>query len=474
MTVCQPHSISIAALPPLGAVLGAEVLTVEGVGSPKALHVVQQAMVDHHGSQCGFCTPGFVMSLVANQLRATSLDALTQQTRTAVIESISGNLCRCTGYRPILDAALAANAAANPGSVELFTPPIELPHRAVNPHYHRPETLSELCAVLQAEAPGEPTTVSAIDGSPDKSIDKPIDKRLDKPADTPGTRELLLAGTTDRWLDITQRYQDLRLAIDITRVGEMRAIEVRDGKLVIGAAVTHTELLHWFAGNPSAGQPACAAVTGILHRFGSPQIRNRGTIGGNIANASPIADWPPLLLAMDATLLLMSATGTTRRVAIAEFYRGYRQIELAADEFIVSIECDATLDWDSLIAYKVSKRIEDDISSTMLAVYIEQSTEQPIKQGTHEPTVTLCRIALGGVAATPIRVAAVEAWLTGEPITAARISAASILLMEELTPISDVRASADYRRLASGEILTKALQQLAGAERDTLTEAVVR
>ncbi len=412
---------------PLGAVLDCHVLTIEGVGQPGNLHPVQDAMITEHASQCGFCTPGFVMSLVANQLRVESPAALKAQTRGNAIEAISGNLCRCTGYRPILAAALASNqtVAANP--VAFFIP--EAPQNTVAPitstphQYHHPTSLPALAQRLKEQ----PTTAAT---------------------------DILLAGTTDAWLNVTQRYTALPSAIDITRVPELRSIDATDKTLTIGAAVTHTELLQFF----DTTTP-CPAIVAILRRFGSPQVRNRGTIGGNIANASPIADWPPLLLALNATLNLMNAEGVTRRVELSDYYLGYRQTVLGADEFLVSVDVPADTNWQALIAHKISKRIEDDISSTMGAIYLQQDKQ----------LVTTCRIAFGGVAATPIRLTDVEALLLGQPLVAANIDRACDALGQTLQPISDVRASANYRRSASIAVLRKALEELASGDRQTLT-----
>ena len=420
---------------PLGAVLDSQVLTIEGVGQPGNLHPVQDAMITEHASQCGFCTPGFVMSLVANQLRAESPAALSAQTRGDAIEAISGNLCRCTGYRPILAAALASNQRVATSPVTLFTPPpTRTPDDATTntaTQYHHPTSLQALVQIL-TEQQATPTA-----------------------GNSSTTTDLLLAGTTDAWLDVTQRYADLTTAIDITRVPELRTIDAAKNRLTIGAAVTHTELLQFFA-----EEIPCAAIVTILQRFGSPQVRNRGTIGGNIANASPIADWPPLLLALNARLNLMNSAGSLRTVELSNYYLDYRKTVLAADEFLVSVDVPVTTNWQALIAHKISKRIEDDISSTMGAVYLEQD----------DNSVATCRIAFGGVAATPVRLPEVEALLLGKPLVEATINQACEALGRALKPISDVRASASYRRSASVAVLRKALEEFVSGDRQTLTD----
>lgn len=407
---------------PLAHAIGRQVVTVEGVGQPGALHPVQAAMVSEHGSQCGFCTPGFVMSLVAAQLIAQNGKTLIAQDRSTLVRSISGNLCRCTGYRPILSAAAKAHrdtaeqwpeATADAVSALRARADAKQPDNNLPAGYYRPATIVQLQALLPLRLP-------------------------------------LIAGCTDFWLEVTQRYRDFSGLIDISEVTELRQITLNQNRLSIGAAVTHSELEAYFAQGPCA----CEAIVGMLQRFGSPQIRNRGTIGGNIANASPIADWAPVLLALDATVVLQDAQGAERVLPIQEFYLGYKETQLQEAELLAGVECRCPDDWNQLHVYKLSKRHDDDISSTLGAFLLE------LRDG----VVARCRVAFGGVAAIPVRFSAVEDLLLGQPLTETLTEQASELLRTLLEPISDVRASADYRREASVALLRKALSAQAGPQ----------
>ena len=392
---------------PLGAVLERQVLTVEGVGQPGTLHPVQEAMVTEHGSQCGFCTPGFVMSMVGRQLQADDVSQLGNLTRDELIVAISGNLCRCTGYRPILAAAAKANAeVARGASANGPLTSVTATNAAGIPDYHCPQTEAELQALLGSQLP-------------------------------------LVAGSTDLWLEVTQRYQDFAGLIDLTGIASLQTIEQHGERLHIGAGVTHAQLERYFADGPHA----CPAIVSLLHRFGSPQIRNRATLGGNVANASPIADWPPLLLVLDAQVHINNAQGVPRSVPLESFYRGYKDTELGADEYIATIDIDANAHFAGLQAFKISKREDDDISSTMGAFAISLANGE----------IDDVRIAYGGVAATPVRLREVERRLLGQPINEATMAMASYAVTRALEPISDVRASADYRREVSAELLRKAL-----------------
>ena len=415
---------------PVGAVAGGCVLTVDGVGG-ETLHPVQQAMADMHGAQCGFCTPGFVMARVGERLARRAAGDMAVLDRDTAVAAVSGNLCRCTGYRPILAAAQSAGPVEDDPPFDwLFDAP-EADSDAVAP-YAIPRTLDALLACCRDAAAS-------------------------------GDAVLLAAGTTDAWLTVTQAYQDYARIVDLTNVAELKALYVEGDRLTIGAAVTHAELLSFFA----APDHRCDAIVEILERFGSPQIRARGTVGGNIANASPIADWAPLLLALDAELQLTSFEGTVRTVPLAGFYQGYKQTELAADELLTSLSVPMPDQWASLAAGKISKRTEDDISSVMGAALLE--TEG------HDRRVTVARVAFGGVAATPVRLTAIEDALLGTSLATlsdARIDELASQAGAGVNPISDVRASASYRRAMTGALLKKALLKLRDGSAPGLWEAV--
>ena len=417
---------------PVGAAIDKQVITVEGVGTPENMHPVQQAMVTEHGSQCGFCTPGFVMSLVAAELRANPGD----KQREHAVQAISGNLCRCTGYRPIIDAALHANAGANnksgtlPGSWRDLNPERQVPSTTESKTYSRPRTLDALFTLMRN------------DGSTRSLL-----------ADDRRNARWLVAGTTDAFLEVSQRYLDPSLIADVSDVVELQGITVGDDEVTLGAAVTHAEALAYFA-SPDSHAPAIVAV---LERFGSPQIRFRGTLGGNIANASPIADWPPMLIALDAELTLADAEGTRRRLPLDEFYLDYKRTVLGDSEMIVSVHIPKHIDPGKLQAHKISKRFEDDISSVLAAVYLRVS----------QATIGECRIAFGGVAATPLRCVKTEAALLQQTLNSATIETAVAQLGHEITPISDVRASDDYRKRVAQSVfrnlLLKQMTDRAGA-----------
>lgn len=391
------HTVN-SCITPSGAALGQRVITVEGIGAPDNLHPVQQAMVDQHGSQCGFCTPGFIVSLTA-----FAQDALAQSSRSDCARAISGNLCRCTGYRPILAAAQQALAAP---AEDRTISPLSLTDSSAPATYAKPVTLPELLAHMRER--------------PDRA------------------RWPLAAGTTDLWLAVSQRYQDFDGFIDVSDVAELNSVEHTPDGLMIGAGVRLSRLTELFASTSAR----CPAFVEVLHRFGSPQIRSRATLGGNLAGGSPIADSAPLLLALDAAVMLAASTGDTRALPLAEFFIDYRRTALAADEIIVAITIPAAIDLSTLRAHKISKREEDDISSVLVAVNkIDDSW----------------RVALGGVAATPRRVAAVEAVLNSAPLSIELIDSACKALAKGITPLSDVRASADYRRATAEAVLRRML-----------------
>lgn len=386
------HTLN-SCITPLAAMAAKQVITVEGVGNPQSPHPVQQAMVSEHGSQCGYCTPGFVMSLVNHHQTNQPTN-----TREAIAHAIGGNLCRCTGYRPIIDAGVSAmqqTAAEIP--VDTPTPAVyQLPQAAENQSYQRVTTMDALTQAL---------------------------------AELPQAR--IVAGATDLWLEVTQLLHDFDHVIDISDCTPLQQIEsLNEGGWRIGAAVSHEKLETFLAAQD------CQSLTEMLVRFGSPQIRFRGTIGGNIGNASPIADWPPALLALDAVLVLASQSGQ-RRVPISEFYTGYRQTVLNDGECIAFVEIP-DCSWQQLQFYKISKRHEDDISSVTVAVY---------------RTAEVCRIGLGGVAATPVRLTTVET-LVQQGADAQDVRSA---IEQAITPISDVRASAAYRMAMVQNLILKAV-----------------
>lgn len=414
---------------PAGAFLNRSIITVEGIGTPARPHPVQTAMVTENGSQCGFCTPGFVMAMVAQQLDASPFPAADSE-HLAAARSISGNLCRCTGYRPILGALKIANARVN--AQFNGTPSAALPAASVP----APGPGNRLTATRYLQ----PQTRAALEDAIAASSNPPV----------------FVAGSTDLWLEATQRYREFDRLIDLHQVAELNQLERSAGWLRIGAAVTHRRLTRLFSGDhPLGADLHCAGALHLLDRFGSPQVRNRGTLGGNIGNGSPIADWPPFLLCLDAVLVL-AAPGRERRVALADFYTGYRRTLRADDEYLLRIELPDPAPLADLQCYKISKRTDDDISAVFGAFLVRFDNE----------VISDCRIAFGGMAATPVRLRDVEAQLLGRRADADTEALAASLMGTTLTPIGDVRASASYRLAMAQSLLRKALQ----GQRDAAAE----
>ena len=374
---------------------------------PPALHPAQEAMVQCHGSQCGFCTPGFVMSLFG--MYQNHVCKGQNITRTLAQEELSGNLCRCTGYRPILDAAqqmaalpaMAVNEVGLLQKLELLA----LDHKALEANfaYIAPATLPALLAARAAH---------------------------------PGAQ--LVAGCTDVGLWVTKQHRQYAQILDVTRAAELRLVEATAQHIAIGAAVSLTE--------------AFAALTAQwpqLHtfatRFAGLPVRNSGTLGGNVANGSPIGDSMPLLIALRAQVVLASSARGERTLALEDLYTGYRQNVMAADELLVRIVVPRPSANEQLKAYKISKRFDDDISAVCLVIHLD------IAHG----TVQRASIGAGGVAATPARARQTEAVLTGQPWTEATVQRAAAALQAEFSPISDMRASGAYRRTVLASLLQR-------------------
>ena len=396
-----------ACILPLGQVAGREVITVEGLADEAGLHPAQKSLVDCHGSQCGFCTPGFVMSLAALVENGETAS------RDTVLQGISGNLCRCTGYKPIVEAGLKALAA---------------PPRLGNP----PGIPGEAAALPDCVAPANESELQALIKT------------------NPQAR--LIAGGTDLMLEVTQQYKDLPGLIDVSRVEELCQVDVTDTHLIIGAAVSYSHV--------EARPEISKQLLALLHRLGSRQIRNAGTIGGNLANGSPIADMPPVLMIWDADIEIVNSDGQRRSLRVSDFYHGYRDTDLAADEYISSVVVPRSAISNFHRFYKNSKRIEDDISSVMGAFRFTGN----------EDAVHECRIAFGGMAATPVRLVEIEQMLAGRSVSDKMISEAKIALAQAMTPMSDVRASADYRREMACVMLERALREFRGEDLAMVTE----
>ena len=411
----------------LGSFAGKRIYTVDGLANPGTgeLHPVQKAMVDCHGSQCGFCTPGFVMSLAGlyeNNLEKGSVEG------GAVFDAISGNLCRCTGYRPIIEAA---------ETMLSYEPKISLV--ADEDDLSNGEEISGEGAAHHFDASDPITETSDI--SPEYYL--PTSEQELQSLFTSDAEVFLVAGGTDKVLEISQNYSAPARVIDVTRVEVLNAIDVTDTHIDIGAAVSYSELEKVF----SERSPEFIA---LLHRLGSRQIRNRGTLGGNIANGSPIADTPPVLFVWQAEIEVVNSQGERRWVDVNEFYIGYRETVLEPDAYIARIRINKQ-EWERPHRfYKVSKRFEDDISAVMGAFVVEQD----------DGICTNLRAAYGGMAATPVRASKTEAFLIGKEINSANLEQACAILQQEFKPLSDVRASAAYRSAMAVNLFRKAVSDL--------------
>jgi len=380
------------------AMAGQEVLTAEGMGKKEALHPVQSAMVEQAGSQCGYCTPGFIASMFAEVYRPER-DGYDP-------ESIGGNLCRCTGYRPIRDAMrslpLAPPDDAFATRLGKPAPPLEsVRHQHGERRFYRPSSLEELFAVL---------------------------------ADEPEAK--LLAGGTDMAIELTQRYMRHACIVSLEGVTELHAFEESDEAVSIGAGVPLTQV------ERRLGERLPVLHT-LFNLFSSRLIRNRATLGGNLVNASPIGDSPPVLLALGAELVL-ARSGGERTVPLDGFFTGYRQTILEPREVVRAVRLPKPFPTFTRF-FKVSKREMDDISTVAGAFAIE------LEGG----LVKTARLAYGGVAATPIRAHEAERVLVGSPWSESSLRAASAALEKAGTPMTDHRGSAAYRRAMINRLLER-------------------
>ncbi|TMV11856.1 xanthine dehydrogenase small subunit [Arenibacterium halophilum] len=378
----------------LGQLDGKAIRTVEGVEDGGTLHPVQQTMIDHHGSQCGFCTPGFVMSMVtAHATGATDHD-----------DQLAGNLCRCTGYAPIIRAARAAEALPVPGWVATDCAG-DAPHNA---EVAAPESADALAALYDA-----------------------------RPEAT------LVAGATDVGLWVTKGLRDISPTIFLNRCADLKVIEDTPDGLRIGAMADMNRVR-------AAIAPLFPSYAEMIRRYGSTQVRNAATIGGNIANGSPIGDNPPALIALGARLHLRKGD-TRREIAIEDFFLEYGKQDRAPGEFVEAVTIPRQP--DTLGCYKVSKRFDQDISALCGCFNITREGGR----------VSAARIAFGGMAGVPKRARAVEAAMVGQEWTAETIAAAQAEFARDFEPMSDMRASASYRLATAAALLGRYFDESEGA-----------
>jgi len=390
---------------------GKALFAVEDLASASGeLHPVQRALVDCHASQCGFCTPGFVMSLWATYQHHLARGE--RPSRKRIADELSGNLCRCTGYRPIVDAG-----------ERMF----ELP----------PAVLDAAPVVAALEAMRDPTPLQWADASgavftAPRTLADFAAARLAHP------EARILAGSTDIGLWVNKMFRPLPELLYIGAVDELKRIEERGGVLSIGAGASLEDA--WRA--LVARWPA---LTDVWLRFAGVPLRHTGTMGGNVANGSPIGDSAPVLMALDATLLLRRGDAV-RRVALASFYTGYMRNLLQPGEFVQAIEVPLDRTHATVRAYKISKRFDCDISAVCAGLAIERDASD---------TVLAARLAFGGMAATVQRAASAEAALVGTRWEEAALARAQHALTRDFTPLSDMRATAAYRMQLAQNLLRR-------------------
>ncbi|WP_298220331.1 xanthine dehydrogenase small subunit [Halothiobacillus sp.] len=408
---------------------GKQLLTVEDLKTARnELHPVQQSMVDSHASQCGFCTPGFVMSGFAEyQNRLHRLDELPEPQSDEVVTThltqvFAGNLCRCTGYGPIIEA----------GKTWLAQAEQSMPRKLIQAlNEEEANTIAQLKAI-QPQTSKTLTQAGQTYIQPDS-----IPALTDALAKLPGAT--LLAGGTDIGLWVTKQHKTLDTVIYLGGIEALKRIEIRDGQLEIGAAVTYSEAL-----------PALIRhfprLEEYLYRHSSTQIRNAGTVVGNIANGSPIGDMPPVLIALNAEITL-TRQGGQRHLPLEDYFIAYGKQDRQPTEFIECVripllKSDAVL----MNVYKISKRFEQDISSVSAAFYIELDEQQQVREA---------RLCFGGMAATPKRATRCEQALLNQPWNKATVYAAAERLGDDFTPLSDFRASREYRLAVAVNLLKK-------------------
>ena len=397
-----------ACIRPLAACDGCHVVTVEHLARD-GLSPVQDAMIRHHGSQCGFCTPGIVMALHALRMKTPNPD------RPAAVRALQGNLCRCTGYAPILRAAMDAEDGPDPvtaGSAAMAARLAALADGA------RVETGG---AILPA------------------SVDDMAEVLLDHEGAT------IVAGATDVGLWVTKQMRAIAPAVFVGHLDALRRVERRGDALFIGAGASYSDL------EPHL-ETHFPQLCDYWSRIGGWQVRNAGTIGGNVANGSPIGDTPPWLIAMDARMVLRRGA-ERREIAVEDFFIDYGRQDRRPGEFVESLSVPLPRDDEILFADKVSKRRDEDISSVAMALRLS------LKGG----RIGAVRIAYGGMAGTPRRAVSVEAALAGQPWTEATIRSVIARLSDDFQPLTDWRASAAYRMRVAGNLVLRAFHRHAGA-----------
>jgi len=403
------------------SLVGKHLVTIEGLMEGKDLHPVQRAMVDESGSQCGFCTPGFVMSLFALYHNEKKVNLA------KINDALSGNLCRCTGYKPIIAAAFSAYNEKPKKPSDYYTQnrtKIKQALIRLNGHQNVSLSYTNNGNTVRYDAP------TSLQG-----LDQVLNKH-------PAAK--IIAAGTDLSLEITQSLKEFSHIVNVSSVKELQVISDSHSELEIGSAVTYQDasasLFNYWPG-----------LEAFLHRFASLPIKNWATIGGNIANASPIGDMPPVLIALEAELKLRK-NSNVRLVKLEDFFVSYRKTILKKGEFIESIVIPKPTGKEQLITHKISKRYEDDISAVCMAINIAFSGDQPKS----------IRIALGGMSGIPQRAHQLEKALIKHWDQENLTQQAYEALKKEFSPFNDVRASAEYRLKVSANLVKKSILMIKG------------
>ena len=395
---------------------GCNIVTVEGLTDNEvqcgSLNGVQQSMIDCHGSQCGFCTPGFVMTMTG------ILEDSQQPTENDWRRGLTGNLCRCTGYSPIIDAGLKCEAQSSPPMNKCFEPAAML--KAIGGL-----ASEEIKIEFDSQTIYSPTTVNQavafLDQHPDAQV---------------------VAGATDVGVQFNKGYCEAKVWLDLNRVASLKKASNTGGAIVAGSGATWSDI-------ETLIEEDLPQFHEILTWFGSPQIRNVGTIGGNIINASPIADSLPLMFVSDAELQL-SGKGGTREVNINDFYQGYKKFDLRSGELLSQVRIPLPEDDEELRLYKISRRQDLDISSFTAAIKMKLSGSK----------IRSAAIAYGAVGPVVLRLPKTESFLVGKELDNKTMVAAGEIAVGEITPITDVRGGDEYRFQLARNVLLKFLHEV--------------
>ncbi|ALO36335.1 FAD-binding molybdopterin dehydrogenase [Colwellia sp. MT41] len=413
----------------VGNLHGKQLITVEDLKDGAKLHHAQQTLVDNHGSQCGFCTPGFVMSSFALHKHNKTPN------RAEVLAALAGNLCRCTGYRSIIAAAMTSSEAVAEDSFA----------------QHYQETVAALSELEKLPTPA--LTGNGHNFIAPKNIDELATALINEPKST------LVAGGTDLALAVTQNLAIIDKLVYLGNVAELTTIKETDTEIIIGAALPYSDFIdtlhHYY---PELGE--------MIERIGAKQVRNTGTLGGNIGNASPIGDMPPALIALGATMTL-HVNGQERTILVEDYFVDYKKTVLKTSEFIKSIQIPKPTAGQTLKIYKISKRIDDDISAVLAAFFIEQEVD-----GKGQKIINI-RLAFGGMAAIPKRAPAAEAVLQGNSLSKELVAQAKAALATDFQPMSDVRASDKYRMTVAQNLIEKCYLELQSANARAVIETRV-